>query len=94
MTISVKENKTQQGAKMADTQSIETAEEKKTIGAKLLSKSAMIFSSFWIAILTILKGLNKIDLEIDSIIYSGIAITAVWTPTFVSIITDKIKDKV
>ena len=67
--------------------------EKKSIGAKLLSKSAMIFSSLWIAILTLLKGFGKIDLDIDSIIYSGIAITAVWTPTFISIITDKIKEK-
>lgn len=69
-------------------------EEKKTIGAKLLSKAAMIFSSLWIAVLTILKGMQKIDLDIDAIIYSGVAITAVWTPTFISIITDKIKNKV
>ncbi|MBQ5998031.1 MAG: hypothetical protein IJJ70_07660 [Treponema sp.] len=69
-------------------------ETEKSIGAKVLSKLAMVFSSIWIAVLTILKGLNKIDLDIDSIIYSGVAITAVWTPTFISIITDKIKDKV
>ena len=67
-------------------------ETEKSIGAKVLSKLAMVFSSIWIAVLTILKGLNKIDLDIDSIIYSGVAITAVWTPTFISIITDKIKD--
>lgn len=66
----------------------------KKIGAKVLSKGAMIFSSLWIAVLTILKGLNKIDLDIDSIIYSGVAITAVWTPTFISIIADKIKEKI
>lgn len=64
------------------------------IGAKILSKAAMIFSSVWIAVLTILKGLGKIDLDIGTIIGSGVAITAVWTPTFVSIVTDKIKDKV
>lgn len=64
--------------------------EKKSLGAKLLSKLAMLFSSAWIAALTILKGLGKINLDIDAIICSGIAITAVWTPTFVSIITDKI----
>lgn len=65
----------------------------KELGAKLLSKGAMIFSSIWIAVLTIMKGFGKIDLEIDAIIYSGVAITAVWTPTFISIITDKIKEK-
>lgn len=63
------------------------------IGAKILSKLAMAFSSVWIAVLTILKGTGKIDLDIATIIGSGVAITAVWTPTFVSIVTDKIKEK-
>ena len=63
----------------------------KELGAKILSKGAMIFSSAWIAILTIMKGYGKIELTIDEIIYSGVAITAVWTPTSISIITDKIK---
>ena len=65
----------------------------KGIGAKILSKVAMIFSSAWIAVLTLMKGFKKIDLDIDDIIYSGVAITAVWTPTFISIITDKIKKR-
>lgn len=65
----------------------------KNIGAKILSKGAMIFSSLWIAILTILKGMGKISLSVNEIIVSGVMITAVWTPTFVSIITDKIKNK-
>lgn len=50
----------------------------------------MIFSSAWIAVLTILKGCGIVDLAEDEIITSGIAITAVWTPTFVSIVTDKV----
>ena len=66
----------------------------KKIGAKVLSKSAMIFSSVWIAVLTILKGLDKISLTINEIVISGVVITAVWTPTFISIITDKIKEKI
>lgn len=66
----------------------------KKIGAKVLSKSAMIFSSVWIAALTILKGLDKINLTINEIVISGVVITAVWTPTFISIITDKIKEKI
>lgn len=66
----------------------------KKIGAKVLSKGAMIFSSLWIATLTILKGLDKINLTINEIVISGVVITAVWTPTFISIITDKIKEKI
>lgn len=66
----------------------------KELGAKILSKGAMIFSSIWIAVLTILKGLDKINLTINEIIISGVVITAVWTPTFISIITDKIKEKI
>lgn len=66
----------------------------KKIGAKVLSKGAMIFSSVWIAVLTILKGLDKINLTINEIVISGVVITAVWTPTFISIITDKIKEKI
>ena len=65
----------------------------KNIGAKILSKGAMIFSSLWITILTILKGMGKISLTVNEIVVSGVMITAVWTPAFVSIITDKIKNK-
>lgn len=64
------------------------------IGAKLLSKGAMIVSSLWIAVLTLMKGYGKINLSIEEIIISGAAITAVWTPTFISIITDKIKERI
>lgn len=64
------------------------------IGAKILSKAAMVFSSVWIAVLTILKGLGKIDLDIATIIGSGVAVTAVWTPTFVSIVTDKLSQRI
>lgn len=78
---------------MAETTEAQTAEEKKGFGAKLLSKLAMLFSSLWIAVLTVLKGMGKINLDIDAIIYSGVAITAVWTPTFISIVTDKIAGK-
>lgn len=73
---------------MADT--VLTDEKKKTFGAKVLSKGAMIFSSLWIAVLTVLKGFGKIELSENEIIASGVAITAVWTPTFVSTVTDKI----
>lgn len=54
----------------------------------------MIFSSLWIAVLTVLKGFGKIELSENEIITSGVAITAVWTPTFISVVTDKIVEKV
>lgn len=60
-------------------------------GAKKMSAFAMFFSSTWIAGLTILKGLEVISLSVQEIIYTGLAITAVWCPTFVSIYFDKIK---
>lgn len=66
----------------------------KKIGAKILSKGAMIFSSLWIAVLTILKGFGKIDLSVNEIVVSGSVITAVWTPTFISIVADKFSQKV
>lgn len=69
----------------------EVMETKKGIGAKVLSKCAMAFSSLWIIVLTILKGTGKINLDMNDIVISATAITGVWTPTFISIITDKIK---
>ena len=65
---------------------------KKTFGAKNLSKHSMIFSGVWIAGLTLLKGAGKVSLSISEIVYSGIAIAAVWTPTYFSIFLDKIRD--
>ena len=63
----------------------------KELTAKGCSKGAMLFSSAWVAILTILRGLRIVELEITDIIYSGIAIVAVWSPTYLSIWLDKIK---
>lgn len=67
-------------------------EEKKTFGAKFLSKCSMILAGIWIITLTLLKGFNKIDLSITEIIGSGTAIAAVWTPTYFSIFIDKFKE--
>lgn len=66
--------------------------EKKNNGAKTYSKIAMIFSSVWIAVLTILKACKVLQIEITDIIYSGIAIVCMWSPTYLSIWLDKIKD--
>jgi len=67
-------------------------QEKKTPGAKVLSKIAMVLSGVWIMALTLLKAFGLINIEITDIIYSAIAIVAVWTPTYLSVILDKLKD--
>lgn len=76
---------------MTEEKENEEVEVQKKAGAKKMSAFAMLFSSVWVAGLTILKGLGVIDLDIKEIIYTGLAITAVWSPTFVSIYFDKIK---
>jgi hypothetical protein len=76
---------------MSDKTELEIQEEKK-MGAKQYSLFAQIFSGTWIAVLTILKGLKIISLELTDIIYSGIAIAAIFSPVYFSIYLDKIKD--
>lgn len=63
----------------------------KKVGAKVQSRLAMAFSSVWIAVLTILKGFSIVSLDLNDIVLSGVAIVAVWTPTYLSIVLDKIK---
>jgi hypothetical protein len=62
------------------------------ISAKTSSHIAMMIAVLWVGTLTILKGLKIITLEIQDIIFSGGTIAAVFSPTFVSIWLDKIKD--
>jgi hypothetical protein len=76
---------------MSDKTELEIQEEKK-LGAKQYSLFAQVFSGSWIAVLTILKGLKIIALELTDIIYSGIAIAAIFSPVYFSIFLDKIKD--
>lgn len=53
----------------------------------------MIIAGLWIGVLTILKGLGVISLEVkDEIIPTGITIAGVFSPVYFSIIMDKIKD--
>jgi hypothetical protein len=69
----------------------QTQEEKK-LGAKQYSLFAQIFSGLWIATHTILKGLGITNLDMSDIVYSGIAIAAIFMPVYFSIFLDKIKD--
>ncbi|GHU13017.1 hypothetical protein FACS1894161_2460 [Spirochaetia bacterium] len=67
-------------------------QEKKELGAKQYSLFAQIFSGLWIAVHTILKGMGIEKLEMTDIVYSGIAIAAIFMPIYFSIFLDKIKD--
>jgi hypothetical protein len=67
-------------------------QEEKKKGAKRYSLFAQIFSGLWIAAHTILKGLGVTQLDMSDIVYSGIAIAAIFTPVYFSIFLDKIKD--
>lgn len=67
-------------------------EQKKEMGAKQYSLFAQIFSGLWIAVHTILKGLGITKLDMSDIVYSGIAIAAIFMPVYFSIFLDKIKD--
>jgi hypothetical protein len=61
-------------------------------GAKQVSLAAQIIACVWIAVLTVLKGLGITNLEMSDIIYSGVAIAAIFMPVYFSIFLDKIKD--
>jgi hypothetical protein len=76
---------------MSDVTELAKQEEKK-LGAKQYSLFAQVFSGTWIATLTILKGLKIISLELGDIIYSGVAIAAIFSPVYFSIFLDKIKE--
>ena len=65
---------------------------KQKAGAKQYSLVAQIFAAVWVIVLTICKGLGVIHLEIDDIIYSGIAIAGIFMPVYFSIWLDKIRD--
>lgn len=67
--------------------------EKKTLGAKDYSLAGMVIAGLWVGVLSILKGLGKVDLDIkDEIIPSGIALAGIFSPVYISIYLDKIKE--
>jgi hypothetical protein len=71
---------------------IKQEKEEKKPGAKQYSLFAQIFSGLWIAVHTILKGIGITHLDMSDIVYSGIAIAAIFMPVYFSIFLDKIKD--
>jgi len=71
---------------------------RKSAPAKEISKWSMVIASVWIGILSLLKAFwglvsdAPFGLTIQEIIYSGLALAAVFTPVYFSIIMDKISD--
>ena len=78
----------------------ETEEKKDGPGAKDFSLLAMIFAAAWIVVLSLAKALWGIlpfssapfGLEMFDIILSGVFIGGVFSPVFLSMWLDKIKD--
>ena len=77
----------------------ETPLVKKTVSAREVSKWGMVLGVLWIGVLSLLKGawpLIKLDSEFGlsmlDIIYSGLAMVAIFSPVYLSILMDKIKD--
>lgn len=62
------------------------------VSAKEASKSAQIFAAIWIIVMTIGKSFGVVKLEVQEIIYSGIAIAGIFMPVYFSIWMEKIKD--
>jgi hypothetical protein len=83
----------------------ETAVEEKKPGAKQISFAAMIFAGIWIVLLSLVKAFwdvftefweplkgTSFGLSMGDIVYSGIILMAVFTPVYLSIVLDKIKE--
>jgi len=76
-------------------------EEKQTgkgVSAREVSKTSMIIAGVWIAVLSLVKAFwgfvseRPFGLEMSEIIWSGIAIAAVFSPVYMSIFLEKVKD--
>ena len=64
------------------------------MNGKKVSKLSMIIAGVWISVLSIIKGLwpGSFNLTVDEIIKTGITLAALFSPVYLSIILDKIKD--
>jgi len=76
----------------------ETDEKKKGTGAKDVSLKSMIISAIWIGVLSLLKAFwalitdKAFGLTMSEIVFSGVIMAAVFSPVYLSIILDKIKE--
>jgi hypothetical protein len=75
-------------------------EEKKKPGAKDVTLVSMVIAGIWIGVLSLLKafwvlffGAEKtFGLSMEEILLSGVVMAAIFSPIYLSIILDKIKD--
>ena len=76
----------------------ETPLAKPTASAKEISKWSMVVAALWIGVLTLVKGAwgiwskQPFGLEMSDIIYSGLALAAVFSPVYFSIFLEKVRD--
>jgi hypothetical protein len=72
--------------------------EKKGRGAKDVSLASMVIAGVWISVLSLLKAFwhlmsaTEFGLTMEEILLSGIVLAAVFTPVYLSIVLDKIRD--
>ncbi|HCC37019.1 MAG TPA: hypothetical protein DEQ14_05100 [Treponema sp.] len=76
----------------------ETSVEKKIPSAKDISLKSMIIAAIWIGVLSLVKAAwalvsdKTFGLSMNDIVLSGVVMAAVFSPVYLSIILDKIKD--
>ena len=74
------------------------AVKKKNGGAKDVSFKSMVVSAVWIGVLSVLKAfwglisIKEFGLTMNEIVLSGIVMAAIFSPVYLSIVLDKIKD--
>ncbi len=74
--------------------------EKRSVKAKEVSKWSMIIASVWIGALSLVKAFwslfvvegAEFGLEMTEILASGIVLAAIFTPVYISIILEKVRD--
>jgi DMSO/TMAO reductase YedYZ heme-binding membrane subunit len=72
--------------------------EKKGRGAKDVSLASMVVAGVWIGALSMLKAFwglmtqKEFGLSMEEILLSGVVLAAIFTPVYLSIILDKIRD--
>jgi nitrate/nitrite transporter NarK len=79
---------------MSDT----TIEKKEGPKAKDVSLKSMIIAAIWVGVLTLAKAFwglisdKAFGLSVSEIVFSGMMIAAVFSPVYLSIVLEKIKD--
>lgn len=59
-------------------------------GMKAYSKRAMVFSSVWLVVATVLRAVLKVNISMQDILIVAVSIVAIWTPGYISIWIDKV----